>query len=59
VERRAKGKQVTVVRNVRGDAEALLDLLRRGCGAGGVARDGMVEVQGDHRAKVEAILRAL
>lgn len=59
VERRAGGKVVTVIRNVRGDAGALLTLLRRRCGAGGVARDGMVEVQGDHRGKVEAILRAL
>ncbi len=59
VERRAGGKTVTVVRNVQGDAGALLKLLRRCCGAGGVARDGMVEVQGDHRVKVEEIIRAL
>jgi translation initiation factor 1 (eIF-1/SUI1) len=59
VEKRAKGKTVTVVRNVTGDAEALLTLLKKRCGAGGVVRDGEVEIQGDHRAAVEAILRAL
>jgi len=59
VEKRAKGKTVTVVRNVSGDTEALLKLLKKRCGAGGVIRDGDVEIQGDHRAAVESLLRAL
>lgn len=59
VENRAKGKRVTVIRQVEGDAAALLALLRKQCGAGGVARDGSIEVQGDHKQAVEAILRAL
>lgn len=57
VERRAKGKVVTVVRNVSGDAEHLLKSLKKRCGAGGVLRDGDVEIQGDHRASIEAFLR--
>lgn len=59
VEKRAKGKTVTVIRNVSGDAEALLRKLKKRCGAGGVVRDGDVEVQGDHRAAVEDYLRTL
>ena len=59
VEKRAKGKTVTVVRNVTGDAENLLKTLKKRCGAGGVIRDGDVEIQGDHRAAVEVFLRAL
>lgn len=58
-EKRSAGKVVTVVREVSGDAEALLSLLKRHCAAGGKAFDGYVEIQGDHRAKVEAILREL
>ncbi|MBI5095578.1 MAG: translation initiation factor [Candidatus Hydrogenedentes bacterium] len=57
LEKRAAGKTVTVIRNVTGDADALLSLLRKKCGAGGVIRDGEVELQGDHRAKVEAYLK--
>lgn len=59
IEKRAKGKTVTVVRNVSGDAEALLKLLKKRCGAGGVLREGDVEIQGDHRTAVESFLRTL
>ncbi|MCC6489598.1 MAG: translation initiation factor [Candidatus Hydrogenedentes bacterium] len=59
VERRAAGKVVTVIRNVSGDAEALLSMLKKKCGAGGVVRDGEVEIQGDHRARIEAFLQGL
>jgi translation initiation factor 1 (eIF-1/SUI1) len=48
-----------VIRNVDGDAEALLSVLKKRCGAGGVVREGAVEVQGDHRTKVEAFLAEL
>jgi len=56
VEKRAKGKTVTVIRNITGDAEDLLKTLKKRCGAGGVIRDGDVEIQGDHRSAVEAFL---
>jgi translation initiation factor 1 len=55
------GKTVTVVRGLTLDAEALAALgrrLRNACGAGGTAKDGMLEVQGDHADRVVALLLA-
>lgn len=47
-ESRAKGKKVTVISNVTGDAKALLSELKRRAGCGGVVRDeGTIELQGD------------
>ena len=57
VERRAAGKTVTIVRNLSGNTEALLALLKKRCAAGGKAFADSVEIQGDHRTKVEAFLR--
>lgn len=56
LEKRPNGKQVTVLRNVQGDAEALLSMLKKRCGAGGAVRGEQLELQGDHRAAVEAFL---
>ncbi len=47
-----KGKGVTVVTGVplAGDAlDALASQLKRLCGSGGTVRDGVIEIQGDHR----------
>ena len=55
------GKTVTVVRGLPLDAEALAALgkrLRNACGAGGTAKDGVLEVQGDHAERVVALLLA-
>lgn len=57
MERRAAGKSVTIIRNLSGDTEALLALLKKHCAAGGKAFADSVEVQGDHGAKIEAFLR--
>ena len=56
---RRGGKTVTVVRGLPLDAEALATLgkrLRTSCGTGGTAKDGVLELQGDH---VERVLAAL
>ena len=45
VEKRPKGKRVTVISNVRGDGEELLKLLKTRLGSGGVARNGLVEAK--------------
>ena len=56
------GKTVTVVRGLaeRGAAlETLAAELKRLCGAGGTIKDGVIEIQGDHRDRVAERLRAL
>ena len=53
------GKTVTVVRGLVLDALALSATgkqLRAACGAGGTAKDGVIEVQGDHVERVMAWL---
>jgi translation initiation factor 1 len=49
------GKTVTVVRGLMMDAAALTATgkqLRAACGTGGTAKDGVIEVQGDHVVRV-------
>ncbi len=56
---RRGGKVVTVIRGVAGGDEVLAALgkrLRAACGAGGTVKDGVLEVQGDHRERVVALL---
>ncbi len=55
------GKTVTVVRGLALDAAAAAALgkqLRAACGTGGTARDGVLELQGDHVERVVAWLIA-
>lgn len=55
-----RGKAVTTVSGVPVDAVALRDLagrLKKRCGVGGSVRDGVIELQGDHRDTVVAVLR--
>ena len=53
------GKAVTLVRGLALDAEALAALgkkLRSACGAGGTVKDGTLEIQGEHRDRIVALL---
>jgi translation initiation factor 1 len=53
------GKTVTAVYGLRLDAAALAELgsaLKRLCGTGGSAKDGVIEIQGEH---VEKVIEAL
>lgn len=62
LEKRAKGKVVTLVANldpVGNDLPALATLLKAKCGAGGTVKDDRVELQGDHLAGAEEVLRGL
>lgn len=47
-----KGKGVSLITGVPLPAEGLEDLakqLKQRCGAGGAVKDGVIEIQGDHR----------
>ena len=55
-----RGKTVTVVRGLALDAAELNELareLKRKCGTGGSVKNGAIEIQGDQRDKVVALLR--
>jgi translation initiation factor 1 len=56
------GKTVTVIHGLpeRGPAlAARLSELKRLCGAGGTVKEGVLEIQGDHRERLAERLRAL
>jgi translation initiation factor 1 len=56
------GKTMTLLNGVPGsEAElaALAQRLKRLCGSGGTAKDGIIEIQGDHRDKIEAELKQM
>ena len=53
------GKTVTVVDNLPNNSEfvkALATELKQACGTGGAAKEGAVELQGDHRERLRAHL---
>ena len=59
VEKRNKGKRVTVIRGLSADESDLPDLLGRlktACGAGGTLKEGLLEIQGDHLKRVRDLL---
>ena len=56
------GKVVTLVTNLHlspDDNNALLKHLKQTCGTGGTLKDGVLEIQGDHREKIAAALQHL
>ena len=61
-EKRKKGKIVTVIRGLsagENDLPELLKNLKNECGAGGCVEGDTVEVQGDHRPRVEKALQKI
>jgi len=46
---RQAGDRIVRTGNERGRPESLLKDIQKSCGAGGSAKDGMLEIQGDHR----------
>ncbi|MBV6416930.1 MAG: putative protein YciH [Steroidobacteraceae bacterium] len=55
------GKGVTVITGLRlsvAELEAIAGELKRRCGCGGTVKDGVIEIQGDHRDAIVAALRA-
>lgn len=55
------GKAVTLVKNLalsETDLKALTKKLKATCGSGGTVKDGVIEIQGEHREKIaEALAR--
>jgi translation initiation factor 1 len=54
------GKVVTVITGLPGDAAALAQFaqeLRRLCGAGGTIKGSAIELQGEHRVRLEKYLK--
>jgi translation initiation factor 1 len=54
------GKTVTAIRGIDVTEDKLKELaaeLKRLCGTGGTAKDGAIEIQGDHRDRIVAALR--
>jgi translation initiation factor 1 len=59
VEKRKKGKVVTVIRGLSAegnDLPALLSRLKSQCGAGGAVQEDCLEVQGEHVERISAAL---
>ena len=56
------GKGVTVLRGLALDDAAIAALgkqLRTSCGSGGTVKDGVIEVQGDHRERITQALLSM
>lgn len=59
VEKRKKGKVVTVVRGLPAEQNDLASVLAQAkskCGAGGTVKGDTLEVQGDHSERIRALL---
>lgn len=60
LEKRASGRVVTVIAELPGtpsEIEALAKVLKTRCGTGGAVKDLDIELQGDRRDAVQAVLR--
>ena len=58
LDRRASSRVVTVVTGLpAAEGESLARVLKAACGTGGTYKDGALELQGDHRDRVERALR--
>ncbi|MEG3639630.1 translation initiation factor Sui1 [Magnetococcus sp. PR-3] len=55
-----KGKGVTLIKGLSLDSAALVKMakqLKAACGSGGTVKNGVIEIQGDHREHVLAFLK--
>lgn len=56
------GKVVSVVKNLiltEEDLKMLAKRLKQECGSGGTVKDGMIEIQGEHRQRMAEVLQKL
>ena len=50
------GKTVTVIYGLSGDLKSLQKELQKHCGTGGSSKNGHIEIQGEHSAKIKFYL---
>lgn len=56
------GKAVTLIKNLvltESDLRSLAKKLKAVCGSGGTVKDGVIEIQGEHREKIAEVLAKL
>ena len=56
------GKGVTLIKNLvlsEADMNALAKKIKQACGVGGTVKDGVIEIQGENREKIAAVLTKL
>ncbi len=56
------GKGVSLVKNLilsEKDMKALAKKLKQSCGSGGTLKNGVIEIQGEHRKKIAEVLEKL
>ncbi len=56
------GKTVSLVKNLvlsEKDLKALAKNIKRACGTGGTIKNGVIEIQGEHRQKIADVLQKL
>jgi translation initiation factor 1 len=56
------GKAVSLVKNLvlsDDDLKLLAKKLKQECGSGGTIKDGVIEIQGEHRERIAEVLRKL
>jgi len=56
------GKVVSIVKNLtlsEDDMKSLAKKLKQECGTGGTVKDGVIEIQGEHRQKMADVLQKL
>jgi translation initiation factor 1 len=54
--KKRKGKTVTIISNLNDDLKTLKRDLQQHCGAGGTLKNDTIEIQGDHRKKIQQFL---
>jgi len=62
LDRRRYGKMMTLVEGLNPnevDLHSLVSKLKSACACGGTVKDGIIELQGDHRVKAKEILEKM
>ena len=61
IETRKWGREVTMIKGLNPkevDVQALTTKLKNKCACGGTSKDGIIELQGDHRRRIKKLLTA-